>query len=88
MMTLCPVFGYIASILKITSRPKTDFQTPICLLGEESCSQNSLSFFTQISLLLCGPILPCVQTVCEEARPNIIPIHTNGARKGPAQYPV
>ena len=37
---------------------------------------------------LCGPILPYVQTVCEEARPNIIPIHTNGARKGPAQYPV
>ena len=33
---------------------------------------------------LCGPILPCVQTVGEEARPNIIPIHTNGARKGPA----
>ena len=38
-------------------------------------------------LLICGPILHCVQTVGEEARPNIIPIHTNGARKGPAQYP-
>ena len=38
--------------------------------------------------LLYGPIFPCVQTVEEEARPNIIPIHTNGARKGPAQYPV
>ena len=37
---------------------------------------------------LCGPILPCVQTEGKEARPNIIPIHTNGARKGPAQYPV
>ena len=37
---------------------------------------------------MCGPTLPCVQTVCEEARPNIIPIHTNGARKGPTQYPV
>ena len=37
---------------------------------------------------MCGPILPRVQTVCEEARPNIISIHTNGARKGPAQYPV
>ena len=40
------------------------------------------------SWVLYGPILPCVQTVGEEARPNIIPIHTNGARKGPAQYPV
>ena len=40
-----------------------------------------------IKLALCGPILPCVQTVGKEARPNIIPIHTNGARKGPAQYP-
>ena len=38
--------------------------------------------------LLCGPILPYVQTVWEEARPNIIFIHTNRARKGPAQYPV
>ena len=37
---------------------------------------------------MCGPILPCVQIVGKEARPNIIPIHTNGARKGPAQYPV
>ena len=42
----------------------------------------------KIIIILCGPILPYVQTVCEEARPNIIPIHTNGARKGPAQYPV
>ena len=37
---------------------------------------------------VCGPILLCVQTVGKEARPNIIPIHTNGARKGPSQYPV
>ena len=34
------------------------------------------------NLKVCGPILPCVQTVWEEARPNIILIHTNGARKG------
>ena len=37
---------------------------------------------------MCGPILPCVQTMWEEARPNTILIRTNGARKGPAQYPV
>ena len=37
---------------------------------------------------MCGPILPCVQTVWEEARPNTILIRTNEAGKGPAQYPV
>ena len=40
------------------------------------------------TMSLCGPILPYVQTVWEEARPNIIFIHTNRVRKGPAQYPV
>ena len=39
-------------------------------------------------ILMCGPILPYVQTVWEEARPNIIFIHINRARKGPAQYSV
>ena len=39
-------------------------------------------------MCVCGPILPCVQTVGKEARPNIIPIQANGARKGRAQYPV
>ena len=38
--------------------------------------------------ILCGPILPCVQTEWEEARPNTILIRTNEAGKGPAQYPV
>ena len=39
-------------------------------------------------MMLCGPILPCVQIVWEEARPNTILIRTNEAGKGPAQYPV
>ena len=39
-------------------------------------------------IYLCGPILPCVKTVWEEARPNTILIRTNEAGKGPAQYPV
>ena len=38
--------------------------------------------------ILYGPILPCVQTVLEGARPNTSLILTNGVRKGPAQYPV
>ena len=33
---------------------------------------------------LCGPVLPCVQTILEEARPNTILIRTNGRfKKGP-----
>ena len=30
---------------------------------------------------MCGPILPSVQTMWEEARPNTILIRTNGARR-------
>ena len=47
-----------------------------------------MSLDPMMCTVLCGPILPCVQTVWEEARPNTILIRTNGARKDPAQYPV
>ena len=53
-----------------------------------SCNFHDIGYAKFFITLLCGPILPYVQTVWEEARPNIIFIHTNRARKGPAQYPV
>ena len=43
---------------------------------------NIVHYLANVHLLLCGPILPCVQTVWEEARPNTILIRTKGARKG------
>ena len=53
------------------------------IIRKDNITEDKWSKF-YVKLKLCEPILPCVQTVWEEARPNTILIRTNGARKGPA----